>query len=257
MLIINNEDYKNGNNGVRNWPKLYSLRTKKAFQICIRIPTTLGHAFPANTSCTLLCTGTLASFNFRSEMVKTWLSLCMPQRHTGEWRYSSPHSLLWHWLELYGQLHAPADLPCKKNCQYPLNWGLAGPQDQCEYFGKEKNLLFPTKINLQFLSSSAYNLFTIPTKLSWLISTIKRNFFIHAIRQYSGSRGRAPLIPNLDTRERCVIKIISQMLYPQKEHPKPLNRRLGGSQSRSGRFGEKKNLLPLWEFEAQTVQSVA
>ena len=61
---------------------------------------TLGHAFPANTSHTLLHTDTLASFNFRSEIIKIWSSLRMPQRHTGEWRYSSPHSLLWHWLEL-------------------------------------------------------------------------------------------------------------------------------------------------------------
>ena len=127
---------------------------------------TLGHAIPANTSCTLLCTATLASFNFRSEMVKIWLSLCMPQRHTGEWRYSSPHSLLWHWLELYAQLHAPAALPCGKNCQCPLNWGLGVPQSQCEYFEEEKNLLSPTKINPEFLSSPAYNLFTIPTELS-------------------------------------------------------------------------------------------
>jgi len=30
-----------------------------------------------------------------------------------------------------------------------------------------------------------------------------------------------------------------------KEHLWPLNRRLGGSDSRSGRFGEDKNILPL------------
>ena len=32
MLIINNDDYKNGNNGAGNWPELYSLRTKKPFK---------------------------------------------------------------------------------------------------------------------------------------------------------------------------------------------------------------------------------
>jgi len=102
---------------------------------------TLGCEFPANTSCTLLHIATLASFNFRSEMIKIWLSLCMPQKHTGEWRYSSPHSLLWHWLELYGQLHTLAALPCGKNCQYPLNWGLGGLQSQCKYFGEKKSLV--------------------------------------------------------------------------------------------------------------------
>jgi len=215
---------------------------------------TLGHAFPINTQCTLLCTATLASFNFRSEMVKIWLSLCMPQRRTGEWRYSSPHSLLWLWLELYGQLHAPAVLPWQE-LPIPTELGTGWtPEPVC--FGKEKNLV-SNKNQPTVPKFSSINLFTIPTELSWLIGIIKRNFSIHAIRQYSGSRGRAPLIPNLDTRDRCVIKITSQMLYPQKEHPKPLNRRLGGSQSRSGHSGEKKNLLPLWEFEAQTVQSVA
>ena len=36
-----------------------------------------------------------------------------------------------------------------------------------------------------------------------------------------------------------------QSLYSRKEHRYPLNRRLGGSQSWSVHFGEKKNLLPV------------
>ena len=38
-----------------------------------------------------------------------------------------------------------------------------------------------------------------------------------------------------------------------KELHCPLNRRLGGPQSRSGRFGEAKNLLPLSGIEPVTV----
>jgi hypothetical protein len=41
-------------------------------------------------------------------------------------------------------------------------------------------------------------------------------------------------------------------LPPGKELHCPLNRRLGGPQSRSGRFGEAKNLLPLSGIEPVT-----
>jgi hypothetical protein len=37
---------------------------------------------------------------------------------------------------------------------------------------------------------------------------------------------------------------------------RPLNRRLGGHQSRSGRFGKEKKLLSLLEFEPRTVYPV-
>jgi hypothetical protein len=43
---------------------------------------------------------------------------------------------------------------------------------------------------------------------------------------------------------------------PKKQRRYPLNRRLGGPQSRSGRFGENKNLLSLPEFESRTVQHI-
>jgi hypothetical protein len=42
----------------------------------------------------------------------------------------------------------------------------------------------------------------------------------------------------------------------RKESRNTLNRRLGGTHSRSGRFGEEKNLLPLPGFELRTVQTV-
>jgi len=44
--------------------------------------------------------------------------------------------------------------------------------------------------------------------------------------------------------------------YPRKRNPIPLCRMLGGHQSRSGRFGEEKNIFPLPGFEPWTVQSL-
>jgi hypothetical protein len=47
-------------------------------------------------------------------------------------------------------------------------------------------------------------------------------------------------------------------LYPRRKEPKyPMSRRLGGSLSRSGRFGEGKNLVPLPGFESCLVQLLA
>jgi hypothetical protein len=42
---------------------------------------------------------------------------------------------------------------------------------------------------------------------------------------------------------------------PGKEPQYPLNWRLNGPQNQSGRFEEKKNYLPLWGLESQTVQN--
>jgi hypothetical protein len=47
----------------------------------------------------------------------------------------------------------------------------------------------------------------------------------------------------------------SAALHPLKEHP--LDRRLGGPQSRSGRGGEEKNSQPLPGLEPPTIQPVA
>jgi hypothetical protein len=44
---------------------------------------------------------------------------------------------------------------------------------------------------------------------------------------------------------------------PGNEPRQPLNRKLDGPQSRSGRFGEDTNLLPLPGFEPRTVRPVA
>jgi hypothetical protein len=60
------------------------------------------------------------------------------------------------------------------------------------------------------------------------------------------SRGTAPLIFILDTRKRSVGAFTPRPLYPQGKSPRyPLNRRLRGPHSRSGRFGEETKILPL------------
>jgi hypothetical protein len=63
----------------------------------------------------------------------------------------------------------------------------------------------------------------------------------HAIKMYERSGGIAPRLFNLCTRRRWVVSFMSRTLYSQEKSPwYPLNRRLGGPQSRCGRGGEKK-----------------
>jgi len=48
------------------------------------------------------------------------------------------------------------------------------------------------------------------------------------------------------------------LLYCQgKNNQYPLNRKLGGRQSRSGHFGEEKNFLLLQTFEPRIIQLIA
>jgi hypothetical protein len=67
----------------------------------------------------------------------------------------------------------------------------------------------------------------------------------HAMKTYWGSRGIVPNILNIVTRWRSVVRFTPQSLYPRDESSwYPLDRRLGGPQSRSGRSGEEKNECP-------------
>jgi hypothetical protein len=67
----------------------------------------------------------------------------------------------------------------------------------------------------------------------------------HAMKAYWGSGGIAPHILDLGTRWRWVVSFTLRPLYPQGKRPSyPLDRRLGGPQSRSGRGGEEKNSQP-------------
>ena len=57
---------------------------------------------------------------------------------------------------------------------------------------------------------------------------------VHAMYVYRENRGMAPLILSLDTRWSSVV----QLRWP-------LNKKLDGLQTRTGRFGEETELLPL------------
>jgi len=63
------------------------------------------------------------------------------------------------------------------------------------------------------------------------------------------------LILELDGNEWLISR--SGRFTLRKESRYPLNRRLGGPQSHSGRFGEEKYLLPLPGFDSRIVQTVA
>jgi hypothetical protein len=60
----------------------------------------------------------------------------------------------------------------------------------------------------------------------------------HTMKAYRGSRCTAPLILNLGIG--WAVNCTPRLLYPRY----PSNRRLGGSQGRSGRFGKEKTSWP-------------
>jgi hypothetical protein len=73
----------------------------------------------------------------------------------------------------------------------------------------------------------------------------------NAMEVYWGNEGIAPRILDLRTRWRWVVNFTPQLLYPQGKSPwYPLDRRLGGPQSRFGRCGEERNSQPLPGLEA-------
>ena len=73
---------------------------------------------------------------------------------------------------------------------------------------------------------------------------------VHTMKAYGGIIGIA-----LDEGE-CLTSHPGRFT-PGKEHQYPLNRMLGGSQSRDEGFEKEKNLLALPGFEPQTMQPVA
>jgi len=71
----------------------------------------------------------------------------------------------------------------------------------------------------------------------------------HATKTY-GSGGIDPRILNLGTRWRWVVCFTPRPSYPRRKIGRyPLDRKLGGPQSRSGRGGEGKNSQPLPDIE--------
>jgi hypothetical protein len=78
------------------------------------------------------------------------------------------------------------------------------------------------------------------------------------VKAYWGSGGIAPGIVDLGTRWRSVVSFTLRPLYLQGKSPwYPLDRRLGGSQSRPGHGGEEKNSQPLLGLEPSIIQPVA
>jgi hypothetical protein len=72
------------------------------------------------------------------------------------------------------------------------------------------------------------------------------------------SAGIAPRILDFDTRWKWVVSFMPRPLYPQEKSPwYPLDRRLGGPQSRSEHGGEEKNSQPLPRLEPPIIQPVA
>jgi hypothetical protein len=75
---------------------------------------------------------------------------------------------------------------------------------------------------------------------------------------YWGSGGKAPRILNLDTIWMWVVSFTPRPHNPQGESSwYPLDRRLGGPQSRSGRGGEGKNSQSPPGIEAPIIRPVA
>jgi hypothetical protein len=69
------------------------------------------------------------------------------------------------------------------------------------------------------------------------------------MKTYCERRGTAPRI-HFGTRLRWAVSFTPRPLYSQGNSPwYPLDRRLGGPQSRSGRGGKEKNSQPLPRFE--------
>jgi len=75
------------------------------------------------------------------------------------------------------------------------------------------------------------------------------------LKAYWGSVDIAARILDLDTRWRWVVCFTPRWLYPQGKSPcNPLDRRLGGTQSRSERGGEEINSHLLSGLEPPIIQ---
>jgi hypothetical protein len=77
------------------------------------------------------------------------------------------------------------------------------------------------------------------------------------MKAYGGSRGISLPILNLSTKWRQVLNPTPRLLYPKERTPITIEYEKCGPQSRSGRFGEDKQLLPLLEFVPRIFRPVA
>jgi hypothetical protein len=73
-----------------------------------------------------------------------------------------------------------------------------------------------------------------------------------------GNGDVAPNILNLCTKWGWEVGFMTRPFYPHEKRPwYPLDRRLDGHQSRSGRGGEEKNSQPLPGLEPHIIQPIA
>jgi hypothetical protein len=100
----------------------------------------------------------------------------------GEQRYSSTHSKPWHYMEVSGQLLAPATLPSAEKL-VPIEWKAGwDPESVLTFLRREKSLV-PTK-NLT-LDHPAHCIVTILTMLSCLHYSSVFVFGISLLWQWS------------------------------------------------------------------------
>jgi hypothetical protein len=89
---------------------------------------------------------------------KVKLSLCLTTHYTMkalvEWLYRSTFSWPRNYLDVTGQLHAPAALPPGKETRYPLDRRLGGPQSRSGQYGEVK-ILDPIGLELRPLGRPA------------------------------------------------------------------------------------------------------
>jgi hypothetical protein len=104
-------------------------------------------------------------------------------------------------------------------------------------------------------------LLTILWRISSFLLVSERIIFLnehHTMEGYWESGIIGPRIFDVDTRWRWGVSFMLRPLYPQeKSHWCPLNRRVDGPQSRSGRGGVEKNSRPLPGLEPPIIQPVA
>jgi hypothetical protein len=81
---------------------------------------------------------------------------------------------------------------------------------------------------------------------------------VHTLKAKTRSRFIYPFVFNLSTRQSWEVSFTFRPIYHRrKSRQYEMNRRIGGHDTRSGRFGKEKNLLSMPGFKLRIVQSVA
>jgi hypothetical protein len=147
--------------------------------------------------------------------------------------------------------------PRRKTARYPLHRRLGEPRSRSGHGGKEKNSQPPSGIEHLNPRPSWYTILVgwcirrspgneTAVYIVWNITVnLSLCFFFNWAPRHEGALGSgciAPRILDFGTTRRWVVSFVPRPLYPRgKIAPYPLDRRLGGPQSRSGHGGEEKN----------------